>query len=68
MSVSYTWTINRLYTKDITDSGTTYSDVVKRVVGTLTATSSSTSNTQAHQYDIDLKTLLTGVLLLHMLL
>ena len=55
MSVSYTWTINRLYTKDITDSGTTYSDVVKRVVGTLTATSSSTSNTQEHQYDIDLK-------------
>jgi|MDSV01.2.fsa_nt_gb hypothetical protein len=55
MSVSYTWAITRLYTKDITDSGTTYTDVVKRVVGTLTATSSSTSNTQTHQYDIDLK-------------
>ncbi len=55
MAVSYTWKIETLYTKDITESGTTYSDVIKRVGGKLTATSSETSNTAVHGYDLDLK-------------
>ena len=35
MAVSYKWTIKTLYTKNITDSGKTYNNVVKRVFGLL---------------------------------
>jgi len=55
MSVSYKWTIKTLYTKNITDSGKTYNDVVKRVFGLLTATSSETGNSLDHGYDLALK-------------
>jgi|TARA_R100000084_G_scaffold86729_1_gene41297 hypothetical protein len=55
MAVSYTWNIETLFTKDITESGTTYNDVIKRVLGNLTATSSETSNTAVHGFDLDLK-------------
>lgn len=55
MAVSYKWTIKTLYTKNITDSGKTYNNVVKRVFGLLTATSSETGNSLDHGYDLDLK-------------
>tara|TARA_R100001443_G_scaffold91482_1_gene98075 strand:- start:4660 stop:5040 length:381 start_codon:yes stop_codon:yes gene_type:complete len=55
MANTYTWTITKLYTKNITDSGTTYNDVIKRVEGTLVTTSGSDSNIKmTHGYDIDL--------------
>ena len=55
MSVSYTWAITKLYTKNITEGGSTYSDVIKRVEGTLTAKESSTNTEKVHPYDLDLK-------------
>ena len=53
MAISYTWEITGLFTKDITEDGTTYSDVLKRVQGTLTATDSGEE--VVHAFDIDLK-------------
>ena len=38
MAISYTWSIQKLYTKDISEGGQTYTDVIKRTVGTLTGT------------------------------
>ena len=56
MANTYTWTILKLYTKNITVDGTTYNDVVKRVEGRLTATSGSDSSiTILHGYDLDLR-------------
>ena len=56
MANTYTWAIKKLYTKNITVDGTTYNDVVKRVEGTLTATSGSDSSiTILHGYDLDLR-------------
>lgn len=55
MSVSYTWAITKLYTKNITEGGSTYSDVIKRVEGTLTAKESSTNTEKVHPYDLDLR-------------
>jgi hypothetical protein len=55
MANTYTWSIIKLYTKNITVDGTTYNDVVKRVEGRLTATSGSDSSiSTVHGYDIDL--------------
>ena len=36
---TYAWTIDKLYTKNITEDGTRGSDVITRVTATLTATS-----------------------------
>ena len=55
MSVSYTWAITKLYTKNITEGGSTYADVIKRVEGNLTAKESSTNTEKSHAYDLDLK-------------
>ena len=56
MANTYTWTITKLYTKNITVDGTTYNDVVKRVEGRLTVTSGSDSSIDAvHGYDLDLR-------------
>ena len=56
MANTYTWTILKLYTKNITVDGTTYNDVVKRVEGRLTVTSGSDSSIDAvHGYDLDLR-------------
>ena len=51
MANSYAWAILAVHTKNITSGGTTYTDVIKRVQGTLTATSDA-SNTTAHAYDL----------------
>ena len=40
MATTYSYTIERLYTKDITVDGTTYSDVIKKVQGYWTASRS----------------------------
>ena len=53
MAISYTWEITGLFTKNITEDGKTYSDVVKRVQGTLTATDSGEE--VIHAFDVDLK-------------
>jgi|TARA_E500000318_G_C3505925_1_gene190279 hypothetical protein len=53
---TYAWTIDKLYTKNITESGTTYSDVITRVEATLTATSEtvgSISVTHGANLDMD---------------
>ena len=36
---SYEWVVEKLYTKNITTGGTTYTDVIKRVEAHLKATS-----------------------------
>jgi len=52
---TYTWTIDRLYTKDITESGTTYSDVILRVEATLTGTSETVGSIKASGgFDLDM--------------
>ena len=53
MAISYTWSIQKLYTKDITEGGQTYTDVIKRTVGTLTGTDSGEE--VIHGFDVDLK-------------
>lgn len=52
---TYSWTINKLYTKDITKDGTTYNDVVIRVEATLSSTSETDSNIIAtSSFDLDM--------------
>ncbi len=52
---TYSWTINKLYTKDITKDGTTYNDVVLRVEATLSSTSETDSNIIAtSSFDLDM--------------
>ena len=54
---TYAWTINELYTENITKDGTTYTDVIARLVATLTATSEVDSNIKDYtSWDIDLDT------------
>ena len=53
MAISYKWSIQKLYTKDITEGGQTYTDVIKRTVGTLTGTDSGEE--VIHAFDVDLK-------------
>lgn len=52
---TYTWTINRLYTKDVTKDGTTYSDAILRVEATLTGTSETIGSiTSDASFDLDM--------------
>ena len=52
---TYAWTIDKLYTKNITEDGTTYSDVITRIVATLTATSETVGSiTLDHGADLDM--------------
>tara|TARA_B100001939_G_C16935095_1_gene615678 strand:+ start:1394 stop:1774 length:381 start_codon:yes stop_codon:yes gene_type:complete len=52
---TYAWTINTLYTKDVTKDGTTYSDAILRVEATLTGTSESIGSINAESYfDLDM--------------
>ena len=52
---TYAWTIDKLYTKNITKDGTTYSDVITRIVATLTATSETVGSiTLDHGADLDM--------------
>ena len=53
MAISYTWSIQKLYTKDITEGGQTYSDVIKRTVGILKGTDSGEE--VIHGFDVDLR-------------
>lgn len=54
---TYAWTINQIYTEDITKDGTTYTDVIVRLIATLTATSEVDSNiTDISGWDIDIDT------------
>ena len=52
---TYAWTIDKLYTKNITEDGTTYSDVITRIVATLTATSETIGSVNVvHGADLDM--------------
>tara|TARA_A100000172_G_C3006900_1_gene98300 strand:+ start:110 stop:475 length:366 start_codon:yes stop_codon:yes gene_type:complete len=52
---TYAWSIQRLYTKDITESGTTYADVIIRVNATLTGTSETINSiTGEGTFDLDM--------------
>lgn len=52
---TYAWTINKLYTKDITSGGTTYADVILRVEVTLTGTSETEGSiTSEGSFDLDM--------------
>ena len=53
MATTYSYTIERLYTKDITVDGTTYSDVIKKVQGYWTASRSGES--AIHGFELDLR-------------
>ena len=52
---TYAWTIDKLYTKDITEGGSTYTDVILRVDSTLTATSETIGSISViHSADLDM--------------
>lgn len=52
---TYAWTIDKLYTKNITESGKTYTDVILRVVATLTGTSETIGSVSVeHCADLDM--------------
>lgn len=52
---TYSWHIDRLYTKDITKNGTTYTDVILRVTAFLRGTSENHSSVVANSgFDLDL--------------
>jgi len=55
MSNSYTWEISAVFTKNVTESGTTYSNVLGRVLGVITCTSDSTSEDTEHGLDLNLR-------------
>lgn len=50
---TYVWTINKLFTENITKNSVTYSDVISRVQATLTGTS-ETDNTISSEGSFDL--------------
>ena len=52
---NYAWTIDKLYTKNITKSGKTYKDAILRVEATLTGTSESIGSISAEAlFDLDM--------------
>ena len=52
---TYAWTINKLYTKDITSGGTTYADVILRVDASITGTSETESSISSEGgFDLDM--------------
>lgn len=52
---TYAWTINTLYTKDVTKNGTTYNDAIVRVEATLTGTSETVGSISAEGgFDLDM--------------
>ena len=55
MSISYTWEIMAVFTKNVTESGTTYNNVVGRVLGNITCTSDATGEDTEHGFDLDLR-------------
>ena len=60
MANSFSWTVDKVYTKNITTGGKTYSNVIVRVEGTLRAVSGSDSSISTdHCVDRDWETLST---------
>jgi hypothetical protein len=54
---TYSWTINKLHTKEITKDGTTYTDVILRVEATLTGTSETIGSiTSESGFDLSMNT------------
>ncbi len=54
---TYSWSIDKLYTKDITSGGTTYADVILRVEATLIGTSETEGSITAEGlFDLDMNT------------
>lgn len=52
---TYVWTINKLFTENITKNSVTYSDVISRVQATLTGTSETDSSISAESsFDLDM--------------
>ena len=52
---TYAWTIDRLFTKDITEGGTTYTDVILRVNATLKGTSETIDSINGQgTFDLDM--------------
>jgi|5B_taG_2_1085324.scaffolds.fasta_scaffold00247_15 hypothetical protein len=52
---TYAWKINKLYTKNITKSGKTYTDAILRVDATLTGTSETIGSISAEGgFDLDM--------------
>lgn len=57
MANSFSWTVDKVYTKNITTGGKTYSDVIARVEGTLKGVSGNDSEVFAdHTVDLDMNT------------
>lgn len=51
---TFAWTIEKIYTKDITENGTTYTDVIKRVQGYLRGTTETSGSSVAHDHAFDM--------------
>lgn len=52
---TYVWTINKLFTEDVTKNSNTYTDVISRIQATLTGTSETDSNISAEgSFDLDM--------------
>ena len=52
---TYSWSIDKLYTKDITKNGTTYSDSILRVEATLIGTSETVGSiSSVSTFDLDM--------------
>jgi len=52
---TYKWTIEKLHTKNITEGGKTYTDVILRVAATLTGTSETIGSINGQsQFDLDM--------------
>tara|TARA_R100001510_G_C7633538_1_gene192057 strand:+ start:37 stop:417 length:381 start_codon:yes stop_codon:yes gene_type:complete len=52
---NYAWTINKLYTKDVTKNGTTYNDAILRIDATLKGTSETIGSISAEgNFDLDM--------------
>lgn len=57
MANSFSWTVDKVYIKNITTGGKTYSDVIARVEGTLKGISGNDSEVFAdHTVDLDMNT------------
>ena len=55
MANSFSWTVDKVYIKNITTGGKTYSDVIARVEGTLKGVSGNDSEVFAdHTVDLDM--------------
>ena len=57
MANSYAWTIDKLFTKNISTGGQTYTDTIVRIQATLTGTNGDDNSiTKTHEVDLDMNT------------